>query len=150
MKQALSFLWMVLCLPYSHAQQVTAADLPTAVIEEFELRYPDAKSIVWSLDDQNFRADFKNYKMTTVAVIEPDGIMLRTETEIKTMALPEPAIACLKDLCPGKDISEAIIIEDQEGIITFEAEVDKRDYAFDAEGKLQNRQAFATAAGNKP
>lgn len=150
MKLALWFLLMIFFLPYSHAQQIEAEDLPTTVLDEFQLLYPDARSIIWTADDQKFRADFKNYKMTTVAVLGPDGMVYRTETEIKTIALPELAIACLQDLCPGKDISEAVIIEDQDGTITFEAEVDKKDYAFDAEGKLQKRQALATVASNKP
>jgi len=50
--------------------------------------------------------------------------------------LPETSIAYLAQNCKEKKIDGAVIIEDEQGIITFEAIVDKVDYRFDGNGQL--------------
>jgi hypothetical protein len=100
------------------------------------LSYPDAKNITWQLTEGKYLADFKNYKLETLAILSIDGTLYKTETEIKITALPEAATAYLAEKCKEKKIEEAVIIEDESGVITFEAQVEKMDYTFDANGRL--------------
>ncbi|HSF90555.1 MAG TPA: hypothetical protein VLA46_14120, partial [Saprospiraceae bacterium] len=62
--------------------------------------------------------------------------LLKTETEIKTTALPETAIEYLAQNFPTKKIEQASILEDKDGIITFEAILDKVDLTFDCTGQV--------------
>lgn len=83
-----------------------------------------------------YRADFKNNKMATTAILSADGHLVETETQIRTCALPEPALHFLAEKYTDKKIEIASIMEDQAGVITFEAVVDMMDFTFDAQGEV--------------
>lgn len=118
------------------AQTIDLTQVPNPVMEQFTLVYPDAKNIVWQHSDPYYVAVFRNNKMETTAIMTSDGAMAKTETEIKTTALPEEALAYLKSINEEPKISWASIREDESGTITFEAIVDKKSFTFDAEGQL--------------
>ena len=118
------------------AQSNDLTQVPPRVLDQFILVYPDAKSIVWQFSDPYYVAVFRNNKMETTAIMTTEGIMAKTETEIKTTALPEEALDYLNALTEEPKITWASIREDQEGIITFEAIVDKKSYTFDAGGHV--------------
>jgi len=136
MKQALTFLSFILCSTVISAQLIKEADVPFAVMDKFTLLYPDAKSILWEIKGDKYVADFRNDKMETSAILMADGTVVRTETEIKIIALPEAATAYLKMNFESRKIEETRITEDQAGIITFKAMVDDMDYTFDSNGQL--------------
>lgn len=136
MKPALTFL--VLLFVYTHltAQPVKGEDVPYAVMDKFTLLYPDAKSLLWELKTGKYIARFKNDKMDTKAVLTADGTVVRTETEIRTIALPLATTAYLKSNFDLKKIEAARIAEDDAGVITFMALIDDIDYTFDCNGQL--------------
>ena len=136
MKQLFSFLLILFCIPLLFAQEIEAIIVPDAVMDRFTLLYPDARNIEWQVIKDNYKADFKNDKATTMALIAWDGAVLKTETEIKTTALPETAIDYLVQNYPAKKIEQASISEDKDGIITFEAVLDKVDLTFDCTGQV--------------
>jgi hypothetical protein len=136
MKQLFTFLSILFSVPLLFAQEIETLVVPDAVIDRFTLLYPDARSIEWQIIKENYKADFKNDKATTMALIAWDGVVLKTETEIKTTALPETAIDYLTQNYPEKKIEQASIIEDKDGIITFEAVLDKVDLTFDSAGQV--------------
>ncbi len=136
MKQFITFLGFIFCTYLLQAQEIDLTTIPAVVIDQFTLLYPDAKSISWQLTNDQYLAAFKNDKMSTSALIAADGSLLKTETEIIITALPEPAFAYLDALLDPKKIEITTIIEDQDGIITFEAMTDKLEYTFDAEGNM--------------
>ena len=136
MKQLFSFLLILFCIPLLFAQEIEAIIVPDAVMDRFTLLYPDARNIEWQVIKDNYKADFKNDKVTTMALIAWDGSMLKTETEIKIGALPETAIDYMAQNYPAKKIEQASIIEDKDGIITFEAVLDKVDLTFDCTGQV--------------
>ncbi len=136
MKLVLTFLGILLSIPLMTAQQNETVTVPDAVIDLFTLLYPDARNIEWQIIKENYKADFKNDKATTMALIAWDGSLLKTETEIKITALPETAIDYLAQHFPEKKIEQASIIEDKAGVITFEAVLDKLDLTFDCTGQV--------------
>lgn len=136
MKLVLTFLGILLSIPLMTAQQNETVTVPDAVIDLFTLLYPDARNIEWQIMKENYKADFKNDKATTMALIAWDGSLLKTETEIKITALPETAIDYLAQHFPEKKIEQASIIEDKAGVITFEAVLDKLDLTFDCTGQV--------------
>ncbi len=136
MKLVLTFLSILFSIPLITAQQNETVAVPEAVMDRFTLLYPDARNIEWQIIKENYKADFKNDKATTMALIAWDGALLKTETEIKTIALPETAIDYLTQNFPERKIEQASIIEDKDGIITFEAVLDKVDLTFDCTGQV--------------
>ena len=74
--------------------------------------------------------------MATMAILGLDGTILQTETQITVTALPEPALDYMVNLYGEKKIEYAMIIEDEKGVITFEAVADKLDYTFDHNGQF--------------
>lgn len=136
MKLVLTFLSILFSFPLLTAQHNEIIAVPDAVMDQFTLLYPDARNIEWQIIKDNYKADFKNDKATTMALIAWDGAVLKTETEIKTTALPETAIDYLAQNYPAKKIEQASIIEDKDGVITFEAILDKVDLTFDCTGQV--------------
>lgn len=136
MKQVITILGICCCISFMHAQDIEVATLPSVVMDEFALRYPDAKNISWRYARDQYTAEFKNDKMATVAILGPDGIIRQTETQITITALPEPALNYMEKIYGENKIDYAMIIEDEEGVITFEALADKLDYTFDHKGQF--------------
>ena len=126
MKLVLTFLVILFSIPLITAQQNEPVAVPAAVMDRFTLLYPDARNIEWQVIKDNYKADFKNDKATTMALIAWDGAVLKTET----------AIDYLVQNYPAKKIEQASIIEDKDGIITFEAVLDKVDLTFDCTGQV--------------
>ena len=136
MKLVLTFLSILFSIPLLTAQPNETVTIPDAVLDRFTLLYPDARNIEWQIIKENYKADFKNDKTTTMALLAWDGALLKTETAIKITALPETAIEYLTQTFPEKKIEQASIIEDKEGVITFEAIVEKVDLTFDCTGQV--------------
>lgn len=138
MKQVSTLLCFLFLISYLNAQDIEVASVPPAVLDEFVLHYPDAKNISWQVipGQEKYRADFKNNKMATRAILSADGELVETETQIRTCALPEPALHFLAEKYMDKKIELASIMEDQAGIITFQAVVELVDFTFDAQGQL--------------
>lgn len=138
MKQVSTLLCFLFLISFLHAQDIEVVSVPAAVMDEFMLRYPDARSISWQMvpGQDKYRADFKNNKMATTAILSAEGHLVETETQIRTCALPEPALHFLAEKYTDKKIEIASIMEDQAGVITFEAVVDMMDFTFDAQGEV--------------
>lgn len=136
MKPVLMFLTFLFCSTRLSAQPIKDADVPFTVMDKFTLLYPDAKSLLWERKGEKYVAEFRNEKMETTAILMADGTVVRTETEIKIIALPEAATAYLALNFESRKIEETRITEDATGIITFKAMVDKVDYTFDSSGQL--------------
>ena len=126
----------VICL----AQSYSTVDIPTAVIDQFSLSYPDAEHVHWTVQNNKYLASFKNDKKSTYALLRKDGKLLETETEIKVMALPLEATAYLEKKLDA-DIESASIMENEEGVITFKAFTEDDEYWFDGAGKIFTQQA---------
>lgn len=136
MKPVLTFLSIFFCVTFLAAQSEKDIEVPFAVLDQFSLNYPDAKSILWEKKGEKYQARFKNDKMETMAMLSDSGEIIKTETEIKAIALPEAATAYLQKNFEDKKIEETKIMEDQAGIITFRAQVEKVDFTFDSNGQL--------------
>ena len=136
MKHAFTFLAFILCSSVISAHPIKEIDVPFAVMDKFTLLYPDAKSLLWEMKGEKYVAEFRNDKMETTAILLADGTLVKTETEIKIIALPEAATAYLNLNLESRKIEETRIAEDQAGIITFKAMVDNIDYTFDSTGQL--------------
>lgn len=128
------------------AQSIKSSEVPSSVNHQFSFIYPDATRVSWQVKEDNYQADFKNDKKSTRAVFMPDGTLLLTKTEIKVCALPKSALGFLIKDEPDTKIEQASIIEDDKGVITFEAVVDKTEFTFDQAGQYLISSALAANA----
>lgn len=136
MKPAVTILLFLFVHTFLSAQASKEPEVPFAVMDKFTLLYPDAKNLLWELKSGNYIAQFKNDKMDTEAVLAADGTVVRTETEIRIIALPVATAAYLKSNFDLKKIEAARIAEDEAGVITFMTSIEDIDYTFDCNGQL--------------
>ncbi len=143
MKQIIAFLCALFVLTSLQAQNIKPAEVPSLIRHQFNFLYPDATKESWQVKKENYQVDFKNDKKNTRALFMADGALLLTKTEIKVCALPKQALGFLKKDNPDTKIELASINEDGEGVITFNAVVDKTEFLFDWTGQYLISNALA-------
>ncbi|MDZ4821870.1 MAG: PepSY-like domain-containing protein [Flavobacteriales bacterium] len=116
-------------------------DVPANVKSAFTSAYPEAKSASWEMEDAMYEAEWKQYGIETSVLYNASAALVQTETEIPVSELPAKVSDYVKQSLGGKKISEATRIVAATRAITFEAEVGKVDYIFDADGNLLRREA---------
>jgi len=136
MKPVLRVMALLLLCHVLRGQSIAPNTLPTPVLDQFTLLYPDAENINWKSQQGKYMATFKNNKMITMALIREDGKLLQTETEIKIIALPPQATEYLEDNSGIKKIESASILENEDGEITFKAFAAKTEFWFNGDGQL--------------
>ncbi len=120
----------------ANAQKVKEAEVPAEVKTAFTKNYPNVKAKGWEKEDGNYEVVFDSNKNEMTLVIDPKGNVVQTETEIKVSELSKTITDyCAKNYA-GKKIKEASKIVDAKGVVTYEAEIEKMDVLFDANGRF--------------
>jgi len=117
-----------------NAQKVKQADVPAAVKTTFTKTYPSTKVEGWVKENGNYEAEFDYNKKEMSVLIDPDGNITETETEIAVSELSKTITDYCEKNYAGKKIKEAAKIVDAKGIVTYEAEINKTDVLFDLNG----------------
>jgi hypothetical protein len=120
-------------------------DVPKKVQDKFMKLYPKTKEVKWSMESKNeFEAEFKEDSKSISVVINTEGELLETETQIDVKDLPNSVVPFVMENYKGYKITEAAMIIDDKGILTFEAEIskskEKKDLSFDKDGKLIDKK----------
>ncbi|WP_293304465.1 PepSY-like domain-containing protein [Pedobacter sp. UBA5917] len=113
----------------AHAQKLNEAKVPAPVIAAFAKNHAGTK-VKWEMEKQDYEAGFTLNGKETSEVYSAKGMLLETETEIKSTELPAAVLGKLK----GAKIAEAAKITKADGTIYYEAEVKGKDLLFDANG----------------
>jgi hypothetical protein len=106
----------------------------------FAKLYPNVKEVKWGKEGKDeFEAEFKQNGTAISVVIDADGNLKETETEISKTELPKGVEEFIKLNHKGWTIAEAAKIVDSKGNTTFEAEISKdkmkKDLMFTKDGK---------------
>lgn len=140
MKKTILFLAVGFTVTTATAQKMKEKDVPLAVNTAFTTKYPKTEAKSWEREKANFEVEFDYNKAEMSLLIDPNGKILETETEIKPAELPKAVTDyCTKNLA-GKKIKEASKITDDKGTVTYEAEVDEADYIFDSTGAFIKKE----------
>lgn len=110
--------------------------MPQAVKTSFEKRFPGAKIRNWEKEGANVEVDFTLNRHKSSALFDSEGKFLEQETEVPQEQVPAAALAYAKAHFPQHKIEETARIEDAQGKVTFEIEVNHQDLIFDSEGQL--------------
>jgi len=116
------------------AQGKQDKDIPASVKSAFLKAHPDAKAVKWEKEGEHFEAEFKQGKTEQSVVLDAQGNILETETEIAVSELPKKASDYVAEHYKGQALKEAARITDAKGTVTYEAEVKGMDLIFDATG----------------
>jgi hypothetical protein len=119
----------------AHSQQLAAAKVPAAVKAEFAKTYP-GKVANWEREDKNYEANFKNGTKTISVIIDRQGTIVETETEITMSELPSGAQSYVSSHLKGKKIKETAKIVKANGDIIYEVAVAGAAILFDSNGRM--------------
>lgn len=112
-----------------------SSKVPEAVKIAFAKAYPNADDVEWEMENGNFEVEFEMSDDQEMSVVyNANGGLLETEVEIAFSELPQAAQAALK----GKKVKEIARITNAKGVVTYEAEVRRKDLMFDAKGNPVN------------
>jgi uncharacterized protein YicC (UPF0701 family) len=117
----------------SQAQKTT---IPDAVKAKVTATYPKATAVKFEKEGKEFEAGFKNEGKEMSILMDAQGNILETETDITVAELPKGVQEYLTKNFKGKKIKEASTIVDAKGVKKFEAEIGGKDYLFDEKGNL--------------
>ena len=136
---------IIIGLFFSFALYGQQPEIPRKVIDEFTKLYPNATDVKWSMEgEEEFEVSFMDAQTKISVVFEDDGEVLETETVIDPSVLPISIHEYISKNYENYDITEAAKIVDEDGILTFEAEVtkgnDKKDLLFDSNGVPQKKE----------
>jgi Putative beta-lactamase-inhibitor-like, PepSY-like len=135
MKKVSIFLLCSMIMIATQAQKVEASKVPAAVKESFQKNFA-GMTPTWEMEKGNYEAGFKNKGESMSAVFDANGNLLEKEVAIKVSELPAPILSYVKQHYKGATVKEAAKITKADGTINYEAEVNKMDVVFDADGKF--------------
>jgi hypothetical protein len=84
----------------ARGQKLNESQVPAVVKIAFEKKYPSAKAS-WDKEDANYEANFKQDGTAMSAVIDKNGTIVETETDIPVRDLPQSVQDYMKKNYPG-------------------------------------------------
>lgn len=132
MKTIILSIAALLTINIASAQKVKEAEVPKAVVDAFQKKYPGVKANEWEKEGADYEVEFDLKKVESSALFDAKGGFKALEQEIKVAELPKGvAEYCAKNY-PGHKISEASKITEANGKVSYEAELQKGKEEFDA------------------
>ena len=113
--------------------------IPLNVKNSFAKKYPGIKEVKWDKEGKDqFEAGFIQNGIKTSVILDEEGEIEETETQIQFSELPSGIIPYINSNYKDFKISEAAKIVDEDGNVNFEAEISiggkKQDLLFDKLG----------------
>jgi hypothetical protein len=137
---------LLFCL-VSPAQVLTADQVPAAVKQAMQTRFPDVKRAEWKLkSDKNYEAEFTRRGTGIAAKFDPAGKWLETESAISRSKVPKAVRGTVDRQFKGYKIVETQTVQrcNQDQLI-YELHLENAKEVvkaqFSADGALLNRSA---------
>ena len=124
------------CLAQKEEKEGKKIAAPPAAKTALLKAFPGSSNIKWEKENGSYEAEFQQNGKKMSAEFDDKGTLLESELTIKTSELPAPALQYVKEHYKGASIKEAAKITKSNGEINYEAEVNKVDVIFDANGKF--------------
>jgi hypothetical protein len=124
----------------SRAQSLSSAKVPATVKAAFTKAHPGASS-KWEWEDANYEVNFKENGKIMSCVLDKQGTILETETEVTMNELPAAAQDFIKQHYKGKKAQEVAKITKASGEVKYEVRVTGKELLFDANGKNISKKA---------
>ncbi|HEY3251500.1 MAG TPA: PepSY-like domain-containing protein [Ignavibacteria bacterium] len=124
-----------------NAQNLKESDIPSPVKEKFSSMYPHVTDAKWEMENGKYEAEFKQNNVETSVLFEANGTYFQTEVEIPVSSLPAGVSDYVSKNLRDSKITEASKIFSSKGIVTYEAEIGRTDYLFDATGNFLSKES---------
>lgn len=121
-----------------NAQKTT--DVPVDITTTFNKNYPSAKDVEWEKEGNNYEVEFQLNNVENSVLYDSKGAALQVEVEIPLSELPKKITDACAKAHPGTTIKEASRITDSTGNVTYEVEIDKKDYIYDMSGNMIKKE----------
>jgi hypothetical protein len=120
----------------SSPKTTDSIQVPGIVLTSFMSLFPKATHVEWEMEENNYEASFQLAGVKKSVVFTPEGEDVSSETEINVNSLPETMTNYIASNLNGKKIDEAVMGLTASGGITYEIEVEGKDYIFDGSGNF--------------
>ena len=125
-----------LFITFSYAQKIEEIQVPAAVKQAFATMHPKVSKVKWDKEKDKYEASFRENNADNSVLFSSAGTLEETELSIAVSRLPKGVMEYVKTHYKGQKVNEAAKITDAKGTVTFEAEVNKTDLLFDANGNF--------------
>lgn len=120
-----------------NAQKLNAKSIPPLVKSALANKYSLVKNVVWEKEKGNYEANWGGKSGEDSSILfTPSGDFIEMVIAIPTRQLPESIESYTKKHFKGSTITEAGLVKDAKGNISYEVEIDKKDLIFDASGHI--------------
>jgi Putative beta-lactamase-inhibitor-like, PepSY-like len=139
---------LVLC-PAAPAQVLTTEQVPAAVKQAMQAKFPDVKSPEWKLkSDKNYEAEFSRKGTSIAAKFDPAGKWLETESAISRSKLPKAVRATVDKQFKGyKTVETQTVQRCNDDQLIYELHLDNAKEVvkaqFSADGSVLSQSAKA-------
>ncbi|MCX6157335.1 MAG: PepSY-like domain-containing protein [Ignavibacteriae bacterium] len=120
MKRVLLIL-MICAATVSFAQ----TKVPDKVKSAFEGKFPNATSVKWETDDDDYTAEFTSDSINYYTTFADDGKWQETGVMIAYDILPDAVKKSVKDKFKDNEIKRAYKVDDLNGIVSYEVDIIK-------------------------
>ncbi len=127
------------CSLSASAQKLKESQIPAVVKSAFMKEHPNTTA-QWEKEDGNYEAVFKQDGKTMSSLIDKKGSILETETDLSANELPQNIQSYLKQRFKGAKITAAAKVVKPNGEVNYEANVNRKELMFDANGQVMKNQ----------
>ena len=119
MKRTLLVLVLLLFTAVSYSQ----VKVPDKVKAAFEKKFPNASSVKWESDDDDYSAYFASDSVNCFASFDEDGKWTETGVTVLYDNLPDAVKKSAKDKVKDNEIKNLFLVEDSEGQKYYEVDI---------------------------
>jgi hypothetical protein len=143
---------LMIGMPCLKAQSLKESQVPSEVKEAFRKQFPNVTDVEWEKEGEDYEVEYevKRVNMDNGKAVKgtveksilfnAGGAILQTEEEIPVSGLPKAVSEYVAKNLHSKKIKEAAKITGADGTVSYEAEVAKVDYLFDANGNFLKKE----------
>ena len=125
----------------NESEENDEAEVPKVVKAAFTKNFAEVENVKWGKEDEDFEAEFEMNDIDMSANFDASGNLLETESTINIKDLPAAINTYVTKNLSGATIKEATKITDSKGVVTYEAEIDGKDFIFDQKGAILKNDA---------
>ena len=136
-RNVLAVITAVFIMSGCYAQDLKSSDVPEAVKSALVKKYPESKGVSWEKENGNYEANWGGKSGEDNSVqFSPSGTFIEIVKAIPVSQLPKDVATYVKAHYNNAKISEAGLVTDANGKVTYEAEVKGKDLIFDENGNF--------------
>ena len=110
------------------AQDIPASQVPSIVINQFNIDFPKAKDVEWELESNGYKVDFEQgWNKDFEAWYSAAGDQIKLKEELSKNNLPKAVSSTLKSTYPSYHIDDAERITENK-TATYKLEIEKRNH----------------------